>query len=99
MPSDAQRIASIKSLVDEGFEDRVVIGHDIHNKSGWSVSISYYHNNKIAALGDACVPNRYCRQPRKCGLITVDTAVPVNFVDAEAVTGIHYDTVASGDPG
>jgi Phosphotriesterase family len=32
MPSDAQRIRSIKWLIDEGFEDRIVIGHDIHTK-------------------------------------------------------------------
>ena len=32
MPSDAQRIQVIKSLVDEGLEDRIVIAHDIHTK-------------------------------------------------------------------
>ncbi|XP_013783165.1 phosphotriesterase-related protein-like isoform X2 [Limulus polyphemus] len=32
MPSDAQRISFIHSLVEEGFEDKVVIAHDIHTK-------------------------------------------------------------------
>lgn len=32
MPSDAQRIQVIKTLVDEGLEDRIVIAHDIHTK-------------------------------------------------------------------
>ncbi|XP_043197477.1 phosphotriesterase-related protein-like [Amphibalanus amphitrite] len=32
MPSDAQRIQRIKHLVEDGYEDRVVISHDIHTK-------------------------------------------------------------------
>jgi len=32
MPSDAQRVQTIKSLVDDGLEDRIVIAHDIHTK-------------------------------------------------------------------
>jgi len=32
MPSDAQRVKVIKSLVDEGLEDRVLVSHDIHTK-------------------------------------------------------------------
>ncbi|KAH9492259.1 hypothetical protein Btru_026112 [Bulinus truncatus] len=32
MPSDAQRIKLIKSLLDEGYEDKVLISHDIHTK-------------------------------------------------------------------
>ena len=32
MPSDAQRIQLIKKLVEEGFEDKIVIAHDIHHK-------------------------------------------------------------------
>ncbi|XP_028174628.1 phosphotriesterase-related protein [Ostrinia furnacalis] len=32
MPSDAQRIDLIKTLVDEGKEDRVLMSHDIHTK-------------------------------------------------------------------
>ncbi|XP_077861620.1 LOW QUALITY PROTEIN: phosphotriesterase-related protein-like [Saccoglossus kowalevskii] len=32
MPSDAQRIAYIKTLIDEGYEDKVVIAHDVHTK-------------------------------------------------------------------
>ncbi|KAH6928317.1 hypothetical protein HPB50_014167 [Hyalomma asiaticum] len=32
MPSDAQRLAQLKQLVDEGFTDRIVISHDIHTR-------------------------------------------------------------------
>ncbi|XP_059156972.1 phosphotriesterase-related protein-like [Physella acuta] len=32
MPSDAQRVQTIKALLDEGYEDRVVVSHDIHTK-------------------------------------------------------------------
>ena len=32
MPSDAQRIQLIKKLVDEGFEDKILVAHDIHTK-------------------------------------------------------------------
>ena len=32
MPSDAQRIQRIKWLVDEGYGQRVTVGHDIHTK-------------------------------------------------------------------
>ncbi|XP_019615898.1 PREDICTED: uncharacterized protein LOC109463505 [Branchiostoma belcheri] len=32
MPSDAQRIQMVKHVLEEGYEDRVVIAHDIHTK-------------------------------------------------------------------
>lgn len=32
MPSDAQRIQKIKLLVDGGYEDKILISHDIHTK-------------------------------------------------------------------
>ncbi|CAH1252848.1 PTER [Branchiostoma lanceolatum] len=32
MPSDAQRIQMIKHVLDNGYEDRVVIAHDVHTK-------------------------------------------------------------------
>ncbi|KAL5017086.1 hypothetical protein ScPMuIL_006675 [Solemya velum] len=32
MPSDAQRIQWVKALIDEGYEDKITIGHDIHTK-------------------------------------------------------------------
>lgn len=32
MPSDAQRVAAIKWLSQAGFDDRIVVGHDIHTK-------------------------------------------------------------------
>ncbi|BFZ00056.1 hypothetical protein BsWGS_03095 [Bradybaena similaris] len=32
LPSDAQRIQTIKSLLGEGYEDKLVISHDIHTK-------------------------------------------------------------------
>lgn len=39
MPSDAQRVARIKHLVDNGFRDKILIAHDIHTK------------NRLAAFG------------------------------------------------
>ncbi|XP_061191884.1 phosphotriesterase-related protein-like [Saccostrea echinata] len=32
MPSDAQRIQNIQFLIDQGFEDKIVIAHDVHTK-------------------------------------------------------------------
>ena len=32
MPSDAERIQRIKHLIEEGYEDKIVIAHDIHTK-------------------------------------------------------------------
>ncbi len=32
MPSDQQRIRAIKLLLDNGYEDSVVIAHDVHTK-------------------------------------------------------------------
>ncbi|CAH0730025.1 unnamed protein product, partial [Brenthis ino] len=32
MPSDAQRIQMIKQLVDSGYEDKILMSHDIHTK-------------------------------------------------------------------
>ena len=32
MLTDAQRIQRIKFLVDNGFSDKIVVGHDIHTK-------------------------------------------------------------------
>ncbi|EDO49918.1 predicted protein [Nematostella vectensis] len=32
MPSDSQRIQDIKFLLDEGYEDKIVIAHDIHTR-------------------------------------------------------------------
>jgi phosphotriesterase-related protein len=32
MPSDAQRLRSMRWLIDEGYEDRIVIAHDLHTK-------------------------------------------------------------------
>ena len=32
MPTDAQRIERIKYLVDNGFSDKIVVGHDTHTK-------------------------------------------------------------------
>ncbi|XP_073190215.1 N-acetyltaurine hydrolase isoform X2 [Lepidochelys kempii] len=33
MPSDNERIARIRMLIDEGYEDRIVIAHDVHTKN------------------------------------------------------------------
>ena len=32
MFSDAQRIQQIKFLADNGFSERIVVGHDLHTK-------------------------------------------------------------------
>ena len=32
MPTDAQRIERINYLVDNGFSDKIVVGHDVHTK-------------------------------------------------------------------
>ena len=32
MPSDAQRIQMIKFLIDQGYQQRVMMAHDIHTK-------------------------------------------------------------------
>ncbi|CAG5132870.1 unnamed protein product [Candidula unifasciata] len=32
IPSDAQRIQTIKNLLDEGYEDKIVLSHDIHTR-------------------------------------------------------------------
>lgn len=32
MPSDAQRIDCLKNLIEEGFERKLIISHDIHTK-------------------------------------------------------------------
>lgn len=32
MPSDAQRVEKIKFLIDQGYEDKIVIAHDVHTK-------------------------------------------------------------------
>lgn len=32
MPSDEQRIQSIEMMLQEGYEDRVLMSHDIHTK-------------------------------------------------------------------
>ncbi|XP_068002482.1 phosphotriesterase-related protein [Melanerpes formicivorus] len=33
MPSDSQRIARIRLLIDEGYEDRILMAHDVHTKN------------------------------------------------------------------
>ncbi|NXL91309.1 PTER protein, partial [Alectura lathami] len=33
MPSDNERIARIRMLIDEGYEDRILIAHDVHTKN------------------------------------------------------------------
>ena len=32
MPSDAQRIDTLVRLVDQGYENKIVVSHDIHTK-------------------------------------------------------------------
>lgn len=33
MPNDSERIKNLRTLVDQGYEDRIVIAHDIHTKN------------------------------------------------------------------
>ena len=33
MPNDATRIALIKSLIENGYEDQITVSHDIHTKN------------------------------------------------------------------
>ncbi|KAM6412650.1 N-acetyltaurine hydrolase isoform 1-T2 [Pluvialis apricaria] len=33
MPSDNERIARIRTLIDEGYEDRILMAHDVHTKN------------------------------------------------------------------
>lgn len=47
MPSDAERIRRIKHLIDNGFEDRIVIGHDLHSKHGLVGWNSLFSVNKL----------------------------------------------------
>ena len=47
MPSDAERIQRIKHLIDEGFEDKILISHDLHSKHGlvsWRSTVLYVTN-------------------------------------------------------
>ena len=52
IPSDAQRIAYIKRLVDEGYADRVVLAHDVFAKS----RLSAYGGPGIAHILENIVP-------------------------------------------
>ena len=47
MPSDAERIQRIRHLIDEGFEDKILISHDLHSKHGlvsWLSTLLYVTN-------------------------------------------------------
>ncbi len=52
IPTDAQRIAYIKRLVDEGYADRVVLAHDVFAKS----RLSAYGGPGIAHILENIVP-------------------------------------------
>ena len=44
MPNDAQRIQMVKLLVDHGYQQRVMLAHDIHTKHRL---VSSYHSNIV----------------------------------------------------
>ena len=56
MPNDAERIKRIKTLVDAGYGDKVLIAHDIHTKERlvslllvkfFFISVGYYQRPYI----------------------------------------------------
>ena len=49
MPSDAQRIQRIKHLVDNGFEDKILIAHDIHTLHRM-VRVHFFSSNRLKEL-------------------------------------------------
>lgn len=57
MPSDAQRIQRIKHLVDNGFEDKILIAHDIHTVhrlvSFCSVLFRIHGRSRIKMFGES----------------------------------------------
>ena len=44
MPNDAQRIKMVKLLVDHGYQQRIMLAHDIHTKHRL---VSRYHSNIV----------------------------------------------------
>lgn len=44
MPNDAQRIKMVKLLVDHGYQQRIMLAHDIHTKHRL---VSGYYGNII----------------------------------------------------
>lgn len=51
MPSDAQRIARIQSLINHGFKDRTLMSHDIHTRNRL-VSLFYNFFNYTKKIVD-----------------------------------------------
>lgn len=49
MPSDAQRLRTIRWLIDEGYEDRVVIAHDLHTNHRLVTSSSSHSDHTRSA--------------------------------------------------
>lgn len=47
MPSDGQRIKMVKLLVDHGYQQRIMLAHDIHTKHRL---VSNCHGNIITTL-------------------------------------------------
>lgn len=52
MPSDAQRIDRIKQLIQNGYQDRILVSHDIHTKHRLVSSTVYYRikNGRICQI-------------------------------------------------
>ena len=44
MPSDAQRIKMVKLLIDNGYQQRIMLAHDIHTKHRL---VSNCHGNTV----------------------------------------------------
>ena len=44
MPSDAQRIKMVKLLIDNGYQQHIMLAHDIHTKHRL---VSIFHGNII----------------------------------------------------
>ena len=47
MPNDAGRIKMVKFLIDHGYQQRIMLAHDIHTKHRL---VSGYHSNIIKLL-------------------------------------------------
>lgn len=59
MPSDAQRVNRIRSLIEHGFKDRALMSHDIHTRNRLVSSTENFQRiRKFAVTLDK---NGYCR--------------------------------------
>lgn len=74
MPGDAVRIKVIKDLIEDGYEDRITVSHDIHTKHrlmkygghGFShILINIIPKMKARGISDECIEKMTQRNPQK----------------------------------